>query len=209
MAYEVRRPKNLKDGQKYPALFLMHGMGSDEQNMLSLADGLKDSFFIISIRGHFSQPPGYAYFSIEGFGKPHREVFDGAVNKLSNFIDYASDQYPLDESRLYLLGFSQGAILGMTLALTLGKIKGLVTLSGYIPKFVKEEYSINPGDQLSAFISHGELDQMLPFEWGIENKEFFEKLNIPLTFKSYPEGHTVSGKNLHDLQQWLLNDLQK
>jgi len=210
MIYELRRPKNYLEGETYPAIFVMHGIGSNEQNMLSLVNGLDDSFFIFSIRGHLSQPPGFAYFTIQGFGKPHREVFDEGVNKLTSFIEYASEQYPIDLNRLYLLGFSQGAILAMTLGLTLGnKIKGIVALSGYIPMFVKEEYNIDPGENLSVFISHGNMDQVLPFGWGIENVDFFNKLGIPVTFKEYAEGHTVSNANLLDFHQWLLDDLQK
>ncbi|MEH7356873.1 alpha/beta fold hydrolase [Neobacillus drentensis] len=210
MIYELRRPKNNVTGKKYPALFIMHGIGSNEHNMLSLVDGLEEHFYIFSVRGHLSQGPGFAYFTIQGYGKPHREVFDDGMDKLTNFITYASEKYPLDLNKLYLLGFSQGAIVSMTLALTLGnKIKGVVSLSGYIPIFVKEEYNINPDKNLAVFISHGEFDQVLPFEWGKENADYFTKLGISVTFNKYPEGHTVSEKNLHDFQTWLLNDVQR
>ncbi|WP_379968797.1 alpha/beta hydrolase [Ectobacillus sp. sgz5001026] len=209
MIYELHRPKNYKAGEKYPALFVMHGIGSNEKNMMSMVNGLEDSFFIFSIRGHILQGPGFAYFTIQGYGKPHREVFDEGVNKLTNFIDYACNQYSLDESRLYVLGFSQGAILAMTLGLTLEKLKGVVALSGYIPAFVKEEYTIKPSKQLSVFISHGNMDQVLPYEWGTENVEYFKKLGIPVTFKTYPEGHSVSYENLQDFQQWIINDVKK
>lgn len=188
----------------------MHGIGSNEHNMLSLVNGLEDSFYIFSIRGHLSQGPGFAYFTIQGYGKPHREVFDEGINKLADFIDYASANYPIDPEQVYLMGFSQGAIVSMTLALTIGnKIKGIMALSGYIPQFVKEEYKINLGKHLSVFISHGEYDQVLPYEWGKENVEYFTKLGVPVTFKTYPEGHTVSEKNLQDFQAWILNDLQR
>lgn len=210
MIYELCRPKNSIPGKKYPALFVMHGMGSNEQNMLTLVDGLKDSFFIFSIRGPLTQGPGFAYFSIEGYGSPHRESFDDAIQKLTSFIDEATMEYQIDPEQLYLLGFSQGAIASMTLALTLGnKIKGIVALSGYIPHFVKEEYVNNPGNQLSVFISHGEYDQVLPFEWGEANAEQFTKLEVPVTFKSYPEGHTVSRNNLQDCESWILEDLSR
>jgi len=209
MIYELRHPKNIVPGKKYPALFIMHGIGSNEYNMLSLVDGLEEHFYIFSVRGHLSQGPGFAYFTIQGYGKPHREVFDDGMDKLINFIDYASEKYPLDSTKLYLLGFSQGAIVSMTLALTLNKIKGVLALSGYIPIFVKEEYNINPDKNLAVFISHGEFDQVLPFEWGKENVEYFTKLGIPVTFNTYPEGHTVSEKNLQDFQKWLLNDVQR
>ncbi|WP_059170274.1 alpha/beta hydrolase [Bacillus sp. FJAT-27445] len=210
MIYELRRPRNVVQGEKYPALFVMHGIGSNEQNMLSLVEGLDDRFYIFSVRGHLSHGPGFAYFTIQGYGKPHREVFDEGINKLSAFIDYASEKYPLDSNKVYLMGFSQGAIVSMTLALTLGnKIRGAVALSGYIPQFVKEEYTINPGNQLSLFISHGEYDQVLPYEWGKENVDYFTQLGVPVTFKTYPEGHTVTLGNLQDFQSWILNDLQR
>ena len=210
MIYELRRPKNMVPGKKYPALFVMHGIGSNEQNMLSLVNGLEDLFYIFSIRGHLTQTPGFAYFTIQGYGKPHREIFDVGIRKLANFIDYAELNYPIDREQSYLLGFSQGAIVSMTLALTLGnKIKGVVALSGYIPQFVKEEYKINPGNHLSVLVSHGEYDQVLPYEWGKENVEYFTKVGVPVTFKSYPEGHTVSEKNLQEFHSWILNDLQR
>lgn len=209
MIYEIRLPKNVVPGQKYPALFVMHGIGSNEKNMLSLVDGL-DDFYIFSVRGHLTQGPGYAYFTIQGYGKPHREVFDEGIEKLSTFIDYASDKYPINSKQQYLMGFSQGAIVSMTLALKLGnKIKGVVALSGYIPQFVKEEYMINRGENLAVFVSHGEYDQILPYEWGKENVDTFTKLGVPVTFTSYPEGHTVSLQNLHDFQVWLLNDIKR
>jgi phospholipase/carboxylesterase len=208
MIYELRKPEHVVPGKKYPALFLMHGIGSNEHNMLSLTDGLQDDVFVFSVRGHLSHGMGFAYFTIEGYGKPHREVFDEGITKLSAFIDYASDKYPLDDSQIYLLGFSQGAIVSMTLGLTLGnKIKGIIALSGYIPQFVKEDYTIKTGEKLSVFISHGEYDQVLPYQWGKENAEYFTKLGIPVTFKTYQEGHTVSAQNHKEFLTWITHDL--
>ncbi len=210
MVYELRKPNHVEPNKTYPALFVMHGIGSNEQNMLSLVAGLEESFYIFSIRGHLSQPPGFAFFTIEGYGKPHRAVFDEGISKLTHFIDYACEQYPVDKGQVYLLGFSQGAILSMTLGLTLGdRIKGIVALSGYIPGFVKEEYTIKPVDQVSLFISHGEFDQVLPFEWGKANNEYFKELGANVTFKTYPEGHTVSQQNYEDFTKWILDSLKK
>lgn len=209
MIYELRSPKNAIPGKKYPALFVMHGMGSNEQDMLSLVNGLEESFYIFSIRGHLTQGPGYAFFTIQGYGKPHRDVFDEGMNRLTQFIEYASKNYPIDESQFYLMGFSQGAIMSMSLALTLPAIKGVVALSGYIPLFVKEEYEIHPGGMLAVFISHGEYDQVLPFDWGKENSEYFSKLGFPVTFKNYPVGHTVSENNYLDFRKWLIEDVKR
>jgi phospholipase/carboxylesterase len=209
MIYDLRKPKQVDPNKTYPALFLIHGIGSNEQNMFPLVEGLEEQFYIFSIRGPLTQPPGFAYFTIEGYGKPHREVFDQAVSQLTGFIDYASEQHPLDRSQLYLLGFSQGAILSMSLALTLGnQIKGIVALSGYIPKIVTEDYDLKPVDRLSAFISHGEMDQILPYQWGVEAQEYFKQLGANVSFHSYQEGHTVSLQNQQDFKKWILDGLE-
>lgn len=210
MIFELHQPKNVESGKKYPALFVMHGMGSNEKNMWPLVEGLEDSFYIFSMRGSLSLGSGYAFFTIKEFGNPHREIFDETIKQITNFIDYASKTFPVDLNNLYLLGFSQGAILSMSLGLTLGnKIKGIVALSGYIPRFVKEEYDIKPGEHLSVFVSHGDMDQVLPYQWGKENVAYFEEQGIPVVFKTYHTVHTVTQENLQDFQAWIKEDLKQ
>ncbi|WP_067726999.1 alpha/beta hydrolase [Oceanobacillus damuensis] len=203
LIYEMRKPAIVEEGRSYPALYLIHGMGSNEQDLLGLVQGLEESCYIFSVRGPISQPPGYAFFTIEGFGKPHREVFDEAVTKLTDFIDYTCDSYPIDQDKLYLSGFSQGAILSMTLGVVLGsRVKGIAALSGYIPDFVKNEYDKKDVSNLSIFISHGQLDQVLPFEWAPANEKFYKEQGASVTFKQYASGHTVSQENYKDLREW-------
>jgi phospholipase/carboxylesterase len=70
------------------------------------------------------------------------EYFDENVKKMNEFIEYASNTYPIDPNKKLIIGFSQGAIPSMTLdlALVLGeKIKGIIPMQGYIPTFVNEE----------------------------------------------------------------------
>ena len=206
LVYELRGPEIVEPGKKYPVIFLLHGMGSNEQNMLPLVSGIGKDLIVLSIRGPLKQPPGYAFFTIQEYGKPHREVFDEAVNKLEDFIEYAVGKYPIDKREMYLMGFSQGAILSMTLGLKLGnRIKGIIALSGYIPAIVKNEYEISSLDGMSAFISHGEYDQVLPYEWGHEAERFLNQHGAASTFRSYPEGHTVSQENYNDFTTWFMN----
>ncbi|MEC5424217.1 esterase [Virgibacillus sp. C22-A2] len=209
LIYELRSPEIIEAGKKYPVIFLLHGMGSNEQDMMPLVSGIERELFVFSIRGPIQQPPGYAFFTIEGYGKPQRDGFEGAINVIENFIEYAEEKYPIDADEIYLMGFSQGAILSMTLGLRLGKrIKGIIALSGYIPDFVKEEYDIRPLDKVSAFISHGEYDQVLPFEWGLDAEAFYKQHGANSTFSAYPVGHTVSKENYNDFTVWF-NKLSK
>ncbi|MFC4410252.1 alpha/beta hydrolase [Chungangia koreensis] len=204
LTYVSRTPETVDPNRKYPAIFLMHGMGSNEQDLIPLIEGLGKEVFVFSIRGPLSQPPGFAFFSIEGFGKPHREVFEAAMDKVEEFIDEVVVNHPIDPSAIFLMGFSQGAILSMSLGIKIhGRIKGIVALSGYIPSFVREENADVSLNGIDAFISHGEQDPVLPFEWGVEAEKFYKQHGASTNFKSYSAPHTVTMDNVHDLRSWL------
>lgn len=206
-SYIVRLPNNLDPTQKYPAIFAMHGMGSNEQDLLSLLEDLESEFIIISIRGNLPQGNGYSYFYIKSIGNPERKLFDQAVQQLEQFIVDATDQYPIDKNRRYLLGFSQGAILSMTLALTMGEqIKGIVALNGYIPLFVQNEYPKRQSKNMSVFISHGKFDQIFPSQLGEDNYNYFRHISDHVEYKLYSAGHEVSQENVIDITNWLRQD---
>lgn len=189
---------------KLPALFLLHGMGSNEEDLPQLVKSLKETHHIFSLRGPIVHNPGYAFFTIAEVGKPDRDVFDKVVTFIQSFINEAIEEYDLDPNNITLLGFSQGAILSQTLALTMGNvINKVVALSGYTPGFVKEEYSKRPVDHLKIFISHGDYDYVIPSQWGVESKDYFESLGANVTFKTYGDGHGVTPENHEDLVEFL------
>src|SRR5436190_18070577 len=62
--YLVREPK-IKSGPK-KAIILLHGVGSNEKDLFSLADQLPDDFLVICPRGQFTLGPGrYAWFNVD------------------------------------------------------------------------------------------------------------------------------------------------
>ncbi|MGY4110743.1 hypothetical protein [Aeribacillus sp. SP014] len=42
--YEIHLPSTAEEGKKYPVVFALHGIGYDEQYMLSLVEDLKEEF---------------------------------------------------------------------------------------------------------------------------------------------------------------------
>ena len=192
--------------KKQPALFLLHGMGSNEDDLPQLVKEFESTHHIFSLRGPIVHKPGYAFFLIEEIGKPVRDIFDQIVTHIQAFIREAIFEYNLDPTDITLLGFSQGAILSQTIALTMGEeINKVVALSGYIPTFVKTEYSKRNIEHLSIFISHGDYDYVIPSQWGLDSKEYFEATGAKVTFKTYNEGHGVTPENHRDLVAFLKN----
>jgi phospholipase/carboxylesterase len=210
LLYKIYLPDNIIEGKKYPVVYAMHGRGSDEEDILGLVEELKNDFILIGIRGSLIQGSGFAYFSIKGYGNPNRESFDNSIENLKEFIHKIAETYPIDVNMQYLLGFSQGAILSMTLALVMGnRIRGIAALSGYVPKFVKEEYEMKSTDEVAIFISHGDFDPIFPLDTGNENYSFFRERSRNVSFISYPMGHEVSVENKKDMIKWFNDERQK
>lgn len=205
--YNIQQPSHMDPDKKYPTIFTLHGKGSNEKNMFGLVAPVSDDFIIVSIRGNLTLGAGYQYYELKSLGNPIREMFDQAAQQLQAFIHYATEKYPIDVTKRYLLGFSQGAILSMTLALTMGEqLKVIVALNGYVPEFVKTEYPLKSVKDVSVFISHGEFDSVFPIRIGHETAAYFENQTSRLTFKTYPTDHGVSEDNQRDFVNWLKSD---
>lgn len=186
--------------EKHAGIFLLHGLGSNEEDLLQLVESLKGSCHIFSLRGPITHHPGFAFYTFEEEGKPNREVFDRMILFTLNFVKEAIEEYHVDPQKVYIIGFNQGAVIAQTLALFLGnEIAGTVALSGYMPDFVNSDYKKAGIKDAKVFISHGEYDYDYPIQWGEGSKQFFEDYGANVTFKTYPVGHGVSPENLKDL----------
>lgn len=69
-----------------------------------------------------------------------------------------------------------------------------MALNGYIPDFVKTEYSLRSVKAVSVFISHGEYDSVFPVRIGHETAAYFKDQTPRLTFNLYPTDHGYQKK---------------
>ena len=211
LKYLVREPKIKLD--KNPLLLLLHGYGSNEEDLFSFAAELPENYYVISARAPYDMQYGsYAWYAIN---------FDADKNKFSdhdqvrssrdliaNFIDELIANYPIDENNVTLIGFSQGAILSYAVALSHPeKIQKVVAMSGYLNLDLAEEnYQKNDFSNLKVFASHGTVDQVIPVDWARKSPAKLESLGIKTTYKEYPIGHGVSPQNFYDFKNWILNN---
>jgi phospholipase/carboxylesterase len=204
----VREPKVKKD--KNPLLLLLHGYGSNEEDLFSFAPELPEEYYVISARAPYALPPyGHAWYSIN---------FDADENKFSNndearvsrdriiaFLDELAATLPIDPDDVTLIGFSQGCILSYAVALSRpDKIRRVVAMSGYLnPELPVEGFEKKDFSNLKMFVSHGSADQVVPVEWARKAPAILEKLGIEYEYKEYPVGHGVAPQNFYDLLAWL------
>ena len=204
----VREPKIKLD--KNPLLLLLHGYGSNEEDLFSFAAELPDDYYVISARAPYDMTYGsYAWYAIN---------FDADENKFSdigqaqesrdliaNFIDELLASYPINSGNVTLIGFSQGCILGYAVALSYPeKVQRLVGMSGYLnTEIAVADFARNNFNNLKIFASHGTVDQVIPVDWARKSIPVLEKLGIEVVYKEYPVGHGVAPQNFFDFKHWL------
>lgn len=205
----VREPKVKKE--KNPLLLLLHGYGSNEEDLFSFAQELPDDYFVISARAPYPLPPyGNAWYAIH-FDTDENKFSDNdeareSRDLIATFIDELIANYPIDANNVTLIGFSQGSILSYSVALSYPeKVQRVVALSGYLNlDIVKENYQSNNISNLKFFISHGTADQVIPVDWARKAPEFLKNLGLDVVYKEYPVGHGVAPQNFYDFKNWLV-----
>jgi phospholipase/carboxylesterase len=208
LEHNYRPAKNSSENP--PAIIMLHGFGSDENDLFSFASELPEKYAIISLKAPIRlEPYGNAWYNI---------YFDNAQGKFSDdeqaiasrelvskCIDEVVDKYKVDAKNLTLLGFSQGTILSFAVALSYPeKVKNVIGLSGYIhEEILTEGYAKNDFSKLKVYSSHGNVDQVIPVQWARKTKPFLENLNIECTYSEFPVGHGVAPQNFFELKNWL------
>jgi phospholipase/carboxylesterase len=128
-----------------------------------------------------------------------------SIELVDTFLDEIVVAYNLDPTRLFLGGFSQGAIqsVGMML-LQPEKIAGVLAMSGRWPAPIEAERAADErlaGKPVLAV--HGLYDDVIPVRYGREVRDKLSALPVALTYKEYPMAHQVSMESLEQARDWL------
>jgi len=206
--YHIIRESTLSDNA--PLMIMCHGYGSDENDLFSFASELPEELFIISVRAPYPMAPyGNAWYAINFDGNNDKWSDTDEVLKsrdlIKQFVEEACASYPVDRNNVTLLGFSQGTILCLSVALTYpGLVKNVVALSGYIDQeSIPKELNSKDFSTLNVYISHGSLDQVIPVTWARKTAPFLAKLDIDHTYSEFPVGHGVAPQNFYEFKEWL------
>jgi phospholipase/carboxylesterase len=204
--YLVREPKiNIENP---PLLILLHGYGSNEQDLFSFAEELPPNFLIISAQAPNAMGFGsYAWYAIN-FDDKNGKFSDlkqakESIDKIAVFIDEIKEKYNTNPDKTFLLGFSQGAILSYSLSFFYpNKVQYILALSGYINTELVPT-SISTEIKTDYYCSHGAVDQVLPVDWARRSKPFLDNLGLQNVYSEYNVGHGVAPQNFYSFKSWI------
>jgi phospholipase/carboxylesterase len=208
LQYIIKEPKLKLD--KNPVLLLLHGYGSNEEDLFSFANELPEEYYVISARAPYDLMYGsYAWYAIN-FDADENKFSDigqaqSSRDLIANFIDELIASYPIDANSVTLIGFSQGSILSYAVAVSFPeKVQRVVAMSGYFnPEIAVANYKENNLSNLKIFASHGTVDQVIPVDWARKIAPILNELGIENVYKEYPVGHGVAPQNFFDFKNWL------
>lgn len=193
---------------KYLVVFL-HGYGANGENLIDLSYEFKkilpDAHFISPNaiepwEGGF--PNAYQWFSLSaGMERRSLDVMAESVknaNKtLQHFINSQLERFKLSAENLFLVGFSQGAMMALYQGFIQNKKPaGVISFSGklILPEMVNEKTLSKP----EICLIHGESDSVLPFSNLAEAELMLKENNI--SFEAHPIPNLDHSIDIHAIR---------
>ena len=187
------------------AIILCHGYGGDGKDISALALNwqrfLPETIFLCPNAPEICSvnPQGYQWFDLAS--EKEEIILEKSLEaekKLSIFLDQILDNYQLQTKDLALVGFSQGSMMSLQVALK--KKEKINCLIGYSGKIINQKHlSKNIISKPKIFLMHGENDTIVSPTCLLEAKEYLNNQGIKIKtklFKNCEHRIPVEGSSL-------------
>ncbi|MFB6211925.1 MAG: alpha/beta hydrolase [Halobacteriales archaeon] len=192
-----------------PAVFVLHGRGADETDLLPVAQRFPDELEVISLRAPEQLGMGYTWYELDlsagGLhdSQPAPEDFRRSLDLVAETVTEAIDRFGLAADRLGLFGFSQGAITSMcSLLETPDRYAWCVALHGYLPESHADLAPDGIADK-PIFIGGGNVDDVIPASRVERAGRRFRDLDCAVDLTIFDTGHSIGPDELNTVLEWV------
>ena len=193
-------------------LILHHGRGTDEFDLLPLADALDPErrLHVVTPRGPLELPgwPGYHWYAVPRVGYPDPDTFAAAYRALAELHDSVSERLGIALERTVLGGFSMGTV--MSYALGLGGDRpapaGILAFSGFIPTVEGWQPDLTR-TATKVFIAHGRNDPVIEIEFARQARAMLEAAGFSVDYGESGATHSIDPHDVRRAQMWVANVL--
>ena len=197
------------DGEPAGLMILHHGRGTDEMDLLPLADALDPErrLHVVTPRGPLTLPgsPGYHWYAVPRVGYPDAETFQAAFDLLAAFHDELWEQTGVPPQRTVLGGFSMGSVMSYALGLAPGRPSpaGLLIFSGFIPTVNGWQPDLSARAGLPVFIAHGRNDPVMEVGFARQARRLLSEAGLEVDYHESDIGHSIDPAHLPLASAWL------
>ena len=202
-------PDDGTDDEPAPAVFVLHGRGADEEDLLPVAAELPDGHHVVSLRAPDPLQGGYTWYELDlsagglESSQPDADDFRRSLDLIVESVEAAADAYGLDADRIGLLGFSQGAITSLSLLLeSPDRYAWVVALHGYLPE---SHADLDPDgiEDKPVFVGAGAGDRVIPESRTQAAVDRLDALDADVTHGSFPGGHGIGPQELEAVVEFV------
>jgi phospholipase/carboxylesterase len=190
-------------------LVLHHGRGTEESDLLGLADLLDPErrLRVVTPRAPLRLPgsPGYHWYLVPRVGYPDRDSFDAARAALAELHDQLWEETGVDPDRTFLGGFSMGAVMSYAMGLGADRpvVAGILAFSGFVPVVDGWEPAFADRQGARAFVAHGRRDPIIGVEFARRARQLLEEGGLAVEYRESDLGHQIDPSHLADAKTWL------
>lgn len=187
-------------------LLLMHGLGSNEHDLATLAPYIDPDGRYVAIcpRAPYAYGPGFAWFRIDqpSLGPT---TLRSSLEAVEEVVDEACTTRGLERKDMVVGGFSMGG--AMALALTFRRSErprpaGALVMSGFLPP--EEAVDLDwAGELPPVLMLHGSYDPMVQMARARAAADTLRANGVSVVFREYPMQHEVSAESARDTADWL------
>ena len=189
--FEVTTITSLSKNKPQQAIVLCHGYGGDGRDISVLANNwqrfMPECIFLCPNAPEICavNPQGYQWFDLT-LDKEEVILEKSLIieEKLNIFLNQVLDNFQLDPSNLALVGFSQGCMISIQIALK--NQKQINCLVGYSGKVINQKHlSDNINSKPKIFLMHGANDTIVTPTYLLEAKEYLVNHGLKIKTKIF------------------------
>lgn len=190
-------------------LVLHHGRGTEERDLLGLADALDPErrLRVVTPRAPLSLPgsPGYHWYLVPRVGYPDHDSFHAALAALAELHDRLWEETGVGPERTVLGGFSMGSVMSYAMGLDAERpaVAGILAFGGFVPIVDGWEPSLADRQATRAFIAHGRRDPIIEVGFAHRARELLEAGGLTVEYRESDVGHQIDPAHLADATGWL------
>ena len=191
-------------------LVLMHGVGSNDDDLFGLAPHVPGRFHVLSLRAPYVLGPhSYAWFQF-GVKPDGSRIIDQAQELASRklvvqTVEAAAKQLGVPPERVVVGGFSQGGIMSLSLLLTQPELLHgvLVMHSRLLPEVLAAAAPVAALAGRKAWVSHGLQDNVIPLPNAHATRAHLTATPVELIYAEFPGAHEIRPAELDAAMAWL------
>ena len=197
------------DGAAAGLLVLHHGRGSDEHDLLGLADVLDPGrrLHVVTPRAPLALPgwPGHHWYVVPRVGYPDPDTFRAAYAALAELHDELWERTGLGPEATVLGGFSMGCVMSYALGLGPDRPRpaGILALSGFIPTVEGWEPDLARTPVPRAFVAHGRRDPVIEVGFGRHAHTLLERAGVDVEYHESDAAHHIDPAHVPAAVAWL------